>query len=350
MLNNYSSLEKLFHRIALGSSIVKNISYDIESMIFGYDNTIENNKHVFICGYARAGTTILLNTFYNTKEFRSITYRDMPFVLMPNIWKFISKSFYKDMELNERTHGDGLKINYDSPEAFEEVFWQTFCGDEYIKEDGIIAHNVSDEAIDLFKKYVYCVLRSSGQNNIMKYISKNNNNIIRLGSINIAFPNALIIIPFRNPLQHAISLLRQHLKFVDIHKSDYFSQQYFKWLGHFEFGKGHIPFLIGDTINLDSVEYSSDDINYWLASWINIYNYLLINAQSMVYFVCYENLFGNPYQVLRPLFSFVDIDIDKYDLSHFSLAYTKVEDYNVSEELLDQANSVYSELNKKMVL
>ena len=33
------------------------------------------------------------------------------------------------LELKE-THGDGIKVSTESPEAFEEVFWQTFADEE----------------------------------------------------------------------------------------------------------------------------------------------------------------------------------------------------------------------------
>ena len=51
-------------------------------------------------------------------------YADMPFILAPNLWSKINLNH--QTELSERAHGDGILINSESPEAFEEVFWKTF--------------------------------------------------------------------------------------------------------------------------------------------------------------------------------------------------------------------------------
>ena len=80
----------------------------------------------FVSGLARSGTTILLNAIYESDEFSSLSYKDMPFVLAPNLWSKLSFAIKKDIDLVERAHGDGIKVSTDSPEAFEEVFWMTF--------------------------------------------------------------------------------------------------------------------------------------------------------------------------------------------------------------------------------
>ena len=77
-------------------------------------------NNVFVAGVARSGTTILLNAIYDSDEFASLSYADMPFVLAPNLWSKIS-STSKHL-IKERAHGDGIKVSSDSPEAFEEVF------------------------------------------------------------------------------------------------------------------------------------------------------------------------------------------------------------------------------------
>ena len=106
-----------------------------------------NGRHVFIAGLARAGTTILMRSLYDTGLFRSLTYRDMPFVLMPITWSRFSSLLRAHKEEQVRAHGDRIKINFDSPEAFEEVFWMTFCKDDYIKADSLMPHDVDNEHI-----------------------------------------------------------------------------------------------------------------------------------------------------------------------------------------------------------
>lgn len=170
-------------------------------------------KHVFICGLARSGTTLLLRTIYGTGAFSSMTYRDMPMVLNPLLWSRISRHATKSMAPVERAHGDGVLVDYDSPEAFEEVFWRTSEGKSYILENALIPHEPTVETIENFRIYIHNILTAKSKP-LKRYLSKNNNNILRLKALRTAFPNAVCIIVFRDPLQQALSLLRQHNKFT----------------------------------------------------------------------------------------------------------------------------------------
>ena len=123
-MNNYSWLEQKFHKFALSSQFMREVTFDFESKNISPSSETEN--HIFITGLARAGTTILLNALYKSNIFASLSYADMPFVLAPNLWSKIS-FIKKDLDLKERAHGDGIKVSKESPEAFEEVFWKTFA-------------------------------------------------------------------------------------------------------------------------------------------------------------------------------------------------------------------------------
>ncbi len=344
MSSEYKLMGQYLHQIALGMPSVRNLSFDLDRMVAGYDKSIIEEKHIFIAGLARSGTTILLKTIYDSNEFRSTTYRDMPFVLMPNIWKLISRFFYKDATTKVRAHDDGIVISYDSPEAFEEVFWQNFCAKEYLTKDGLIPHLVDDETISLFRRYVYCVVKSSSNNSPKRYLSKNNNNILRLNSIHESFPNAKILIPFRDPLQHAISLRTQHLRFSKLHESDSFSLKYFNWLGHYEFGLGHRPFLFDQTIDPRERGFKPGDINYWLAIWINAYQHLLDNRKPQFDYICFESLCENPKLTLSEIFTAADLDIGKYNLDLISKLPGHKSIQGVESELLDRAVKVYDEI------
>ena len=122
---DYSFLSKLLHHLALGNKYIPEFLHDIELMAFKKKIEINDLKpHIFVCGLPRSGTTILMKTLYETNEFASLTYRDMPFVVLPNIWSKISNKI-KANKLKERIHEDNISINIDSPEALEEVFWKT---------------------------------------------------------------------------------------------------------------------------------------------------------------------------------------------------------------------------------
>ena len=91
MENNYLLIDKLLHRLVLNNNFIKSFLYDLEKKLFINKNEEINHNHVFITGLARSGTTILLNLLHSSDTFGSLTYRDMPLTLSPNLWKFITR-------------------------------------------------------------------------------------------------------------------------------------------------------------------------------------------------------------------------------------------------------------------
>ena len=255
-----------------------------------------------------------MRTFYDTGAFRSLTYRDMPFVLMSGIWKRLSQSFYWHKAEEMRVHGDGIKVNFDSPEAFEEVFWKVFSSDKYLYEDHLSPYAANAEVIHRFQQFVSLVIESPDDPYQRRYLSKNNNNILRLSSIRQAFPDALIIVPFRDPIQQAISLFRQHTRFCAIHETDPFSCKYMKWLGHHEFGATHRPFQLGNKWQVTAKDHRSVNINYWLALWINVYQYLFETAPQDAVFLSFEELCREPQQTTSMLLSKANLVKDDFSI------------------------------------
>lgn len=106
---------------------------------------------------------------------------------------------------------------------------------------------------------------------VPRYLSKNNDNILRLGSIRRAFLQALILVPFHDPSAHAGSLQRTHGAFADQQAEDKFVKPYITWLVHHEFGHDHRPFRFdGDE---PAVTAWSESIDYWLALWCETYGW-----------------------------------------------------------------------------
>ena len=108
--------------------------FDVEQSIFLKKDDNFDDDHVFIAGLARSGTTILLNAIYQSNQFASLTYDDMPFILAPNFWTKTSPK-KRHGKLQERAHGDNIRISTNSPEAFEEVFWKTFSDNSIIRDE-----------------------------------------------------------------------------------------------------------------------------------------------------------------------------------------------------------------------
>jgi len=268
-MNNYSWLEQKLHKFALSSQFMREVTFDFENTYIAPKRV--TGDHVFITGLARAGTTILLNALYKSNVFASLSYADMPFVLAPNLWSKISFK-NKDLNLKERAHGDGIKISKDSPEAFEEVFWKTFSDEE------------DEELEDKFRVYVINILNKYKKE---RYLSKNNQNIKRVELINSIFSNSKILIPFREPIQHAYSLLTQHKKFIEESKKDKFISNYMKWIAHTEFGPNYIP------IHNQNLNFQNDlEINHWIEQWYLTYrdSFQSLKNKRNIHFVSYEKL------------------------------------------------------------
>jgi hypothetical protein len=267
-MNNYSWLQQRLHQIALSSQFMREVTFDAESS--SASCTQNNDNHVFVVGLARSGTTVLLNALFESREFASLSYQDMPFVLAPNLWSKLSFA-NKDIELVERAHGDGIKISLESPEAFEEVFWMTF-------------NENNEDTKEKFKTYTQLIKQRYQKE---RYLSKNNQNIKRLELISSAFPHSKILIPFRDPAQHANSLLAQHQKFIEDSKKDKFIYSYMKWIGHTEFGPNYIP------IHNKNLSFKNGcDVNHWLEQWYLTYLncYETFEDKDNVHFICYEKL------------------------------------------------------------
>ena len=317
-MNNYSPMQKFLHRLALSSMLIRETMFDIEQKIFVKD--IDVGKHIFITGLARSGTTILLNSLHSSNEFASLSYDDMPFILAPNFWTKITpfKTHDKNME---RAHNDGIIVSTDSPEAFEEVFWMTF-------------NDYEDSTIIKFEKYIKSVLY---KNNLSRYLSKNNQNIRRLKLISNSFPDSIVLIPFRHPLQHSNSLFFQHTKFIDESIKDPFIKEYMQLIGHTEFGPCYEEL---ESINL---KYDNpSELDHWLEQWLLSYHAIMeiAHEQRNIYLVCYESLCSDKstWQNLKKL-----VDLDEKTNYQFKESIKQIES-SYDQALFDDCLDLYEKL------
>lgn len=309
----YSPGSKLLHYVALNNSAIREAAFDIDCILSPKqtENSCLPGPNVYISGLARAGTTILLEALYSTGQFVTLTYREMPFVTAPNLWKKISKSSKIQANLKERAHGDRLLVGFDSPEAFEEVFWKTFS-EQYIQKDHIEFQKKTDKDLtQKYRQYVANILASQGQteNDGLRYLAKNNNNLLRIPLIKEAFPDSIIIVPFRNPFDHAGSLLKQHHRFLETHEKDSFSLKYMNWLGHHEFGMNMKPFYTCDEILSENNE-DPLSIKFWLRYWASVYNYLIRHHGSEVMFFDYDQFCTTPEHSFEALSHHFGVDSD----------------------------------------
>jgi hypothetical protein len=269
----------------------------------------------------------------------------MPFILMPNIWKRISYTGSSD-EHKERAHQDGIMLSFDSPEAFEEVFWRVFLGKRYIREDRLQLHKINAAELEKFKNYINNILASSDTGKQTRYLSKNNNNVLRLGYLQKSMPNAHFIIPFREPLQHSFSLLTQHLHFSKVQAVDKFSLDYMNWLGHFEFGLNQKSFFLNNEDTFQKMAcYAKTDINFWLLNWKNYYKYVINQHNENTIFFNYERFCLDPSSVLSGLFVKLNITNPVIQFEPFKQSVKVINNFDKS--LFDECTAIYRQLEDK---
>lgn len=311
----YGALERWLHWLALEPSAVRHLTFDLERQ-FALPNRATpgtSNKAadgaVYVCGLARSGTTMLLHILDKVDVFRSLTYRDMPFVLAPNLWKQMTRHSPRQSVLAERAHGDGMHIDFDSPEGFEEVFWRTF-GTQTSDSRCLGADEPSPEELATFADYRAIVAnpRTDSANGILRrYLSKNNNNLLRLRSL-CADSTATVLLVYRNPVATARSLHRQHQRFCAAQTEDRFTRTYMGWLAHHEFGLDHLPFCFA-VPEMDA-SLTPDDPNYWLNYWNAVYCHILAQSDLRLHLVNHDALCAEPVNTIEAILAVLDVQAD----------------------------------------
>ena len=293
---NYSLLDRLLHWLAFSSPSIQLTAADIEKSVLSSSYAgFAAEKPIFITSLPRAGTTLMLEVLHRFPSLATHTYRDMPFLMAPILWSRLSSTFRKQAETIERAHGDGMQFGYDSPEAFEEILWRAFWPEKYSDSAIFLSHadDIKDEASQFLSEHMKKIISLRRPDRVAegRYISKNNGNIARVELIDRMFPDAMILVPVRSPLEHAASLLRQHQNFIQMHQEESFIRRYMADLGHYEFGELHRPI---DFPGIDKLLDNRNpmEIDYWLAYWIAAFEYLLTQCDKLIP-ISYEALCAN---------------------------------------------------------
>src|SRR3546814_5414240 len=91
---------------------------------------------IHVAGLARSGSTILLECLARHPDAATHRYRDYPALPTPWFWhRFIDRAPKRE-DAVERTHGDGIMVTPESPEALEEMLWMAFFPRSQVRRVG----------------------------------------------------------------------------------------------------------------------------------------------------------------------------------------------------------------------
>ncbi len=323
----YGAMAQLFHHLILDHYHIGQAL--LNRQIKGVKHPVEDGavSAVLVTGLARAGTTALVRTLSERGPFRSLDYSNMPVLLAPRLWAKFYRASRKEQQ--ERAHGDGIKVGLASVEALEEYFFKVVTGDRFLKKDRLVRHELSTEENEQYRKYFKSLCKPGEV-----YLAKNNNAVLRLPSLLAQNPDMKVFVLVREPLEHAYSLYKQHLKFSEEQSEDPFVLTYMNWLGHHEFGQGQLPFDLGGV----GAGRDREKLDFWLERWVEYYSY----AQGLggVEFIRYEEFLARPSQVVERIAKATGININAEDIPVFEK--TPEAPSGFSPDLILMAQNLYA--------
>ena len=343
--------DQLVHTLAFSSPwVMKSLSAIDDIAAHRALKSVPDLRPIFVTSLARGGTTALLNALHDIPGLAAHVYRDMPLITAPYIWSKLSG--HRKVARQARAHGDGLEIDLDSPEAFDEVLWKLYWPEKYNASRIYMWKMVDNDRHKIkrltqnFRKIAALRSEKSASPARYNFISKNNANIARLSLLGTAFPGARIIIPIRRPGPHAWSLNRQHLNFLAQHADDHFSLRYMRDLGHFEFGQLHRPIQFpGQTAN----RYKMEDVNYWLYYWVTAFREVARHRDKCL-FVTQDSLRAEPSRTMQALAQSLKLEVsDRSFEAFFKTSEDTCETDVFDQDLLDAARNLYSILASRAV-
>ncbi len=334
---DYSEWSVLLHKIILDNYNISKYLFSIEKGFYRRKTRELKNDFWIISGLARSGTTALTTLLFRSDKFHSLSYANVPFLLTPNLWRL----FYRpsNTRLKERSHGDKVMFGHNTVEALEEFFFKAFLRDSFVKKGTLIAHDIDDDTYRNYLIYQNLLKPSSKPNST--YIAKNNNFLLRYQSIRKFNPDFKIFFLFRDPVNHAHSLLKQHRRFSKFHKEDPFTLEYMNWLGHHEFGLNLKSFTFPSSIA--TYNHPPESINYWLTGWINYYSRILeVMHDENVFLIQYNDFLQAPEKLIASLSAITNLKINIDQIAPFK--NTNRYSGEVDIRLRDQSMAIFNQL------
>ena len=276
------------------------------------------DRPVYVTGLARSGTTILLEALASHPDVATHRYRDFPFLFTPYLWnRWLDLVPRKAEQPTERSHGDGIAVTSESPEAFEEVLWMAFFGHLHDpSSSAVLDRSTSHPAFErCYRDHIRKLLAlRRGQ----RYVAKDNYNVTRLLYLAKLFPDARFVIPVRDPVWHIASLMKQHRLFCEGQRDNEPAIRHLRRVGHFEFGLDRRPINAGGSVAAEIVDLWNwgEEVRGWAHYWSYLHRYIAdlvdrdTNLRPAIHIIRYEDLCAAPRAELTMLLSHCGLAAD----------------------------------------
>jgi hypothetical protein len=196
---------------------------------------------------------------------------------VPHLWnRFLELSGARGADPEERAHQDGVVVDRDSPEAFEEVLWMSFFAHLHDPtRNQVLDERTHHPAFERFYgDHIRKLLWLRGGR---RYVSKGNYNVTRLAYLQKMFPDVRLVVPVRNPVGHVESLMRQHARFQAGQRLEPRARTHLRRAGHFEFGEDRRVIHTGDDEAVQDIERcwaEGREVEGWARHWSLVYDHV----------------------------------------------------------------------------
>lgn len=325
---------------------------NLESSVYRDEiGRIPVNQPIYICGLARAGSTILLEMLASHPDAGTHQYKDFPFVHIPVWWNwFLARASREDAAPMERFHKDRILVTQASPEAMEEILWMAFFSDchDAAVSDVLWAETENERFEAFYRDHIRKLLYLRGGT---RYIAKGNYNVTRIPYLRKLFADARFVIPVRDPVDHVASLMKQHRLFCKEERRDPRILDYMRRVGHYEFGLNRRPINTGDHARVERIEElwrGGEEVRGWACLWASVYGFVadIIEEHTDVarsaIVVRYEDLCAAPEEMLTALYHHCILTVERETLleqagrlsppSYYSVSFTPGETEAIREE------------------
>jgi Sulfotransferase family len=234
------------------------------------------DRPIYVTGLARAGTTILLEMLASHSDVATHQYRDFPLLFTPYWWGAAQPRSRTPELPVERSHGDGLFVTRESPEAMEEMLWMAFFKDAHNPDVTQVLEG-DDSADDFAAFYRGHIRKLLFLRHGRRYVAKGNYNMTRIPWLAKQFDDARFVVPIRHPVQHIASLMKQHRLFCEAERQFPRALEYMRRVGHFEFGLDCRPINVGNTAVVQQIRdlwEHGDAVRGWARYWAALYGWV----------------------------------------------------------------------------